>query len=97
MSTLSEVAGKEIKASRDWIRPFLVVATTLLFGSLCFIVAFTKADASDKDLFYMLIGSLNTVWAGSVIGYYFGGVPSQQKPMAPRLLELPEAEHTRKV
>jgi len=83
---LHEVEVTKAIGRQDWIRPFLVVTSTLLFGSLCFIIAFTTADASDRDLFYMLIGSLNTVWAGSIIGYYFGGfykLPKEPKKDPP--------------
>lgn len=93
----NEIEIAKVKGERDWVRPFLVVSTTILFIALCFIIAFTNRDNSDKDLFYLLIGTVNTVWAGSIFGYYFGAVSPGKFNSQDRnfKVNLPPPESTR--
>ncbi len=65
---------------RDWVMDFLAVFITISFVGICFIIAFANINSTEKDLFYMLIGTFGAVWSG-VVQYYFGGSPLfMQKP-----------------
>jgi len=64
---------------RDWVIDFLAIFITLAFFGLCLIVAFTTADGTDRNLFYMLLGTFSTTFGG-VIAFYFGGNPMTSYP-----------------
>lgn len=70
---VNEAEVAKAQGKRDWVRPFLVISSTVLFASMCYIIAFTHADNTDRDILFAMLGSLQTVWAGSIVGYYFGG------------------------
>lgn len=84
---------------RDWLMDFIAIFILVSFYALCLIVAFTKADGSDRDLFYMLLGTFSSAF-GFVMSYYFGGTfprpqiqPSQGSS---RDIVLPEPRNTMK-
>jgi len=65
---------------RDWVMDFLAVFITISFVSLCLVIAFANINSTEKDLFYMLIGTFGAVFS-SVVSFYFGGSPLvMQKP-----------------
>lgn len=66
--------------ARDWVMDFLAVFITISFVSLCLVIAFANINSTEKDLFYMLIGTFGAVFS-SVVSFYFGGSPLvMQKP-----------------
>lgn len=82
--------------ARDWVMDFLAVFITVSFVSLCLVIAFANINATEKDLFYMLLGTFSTVWGG-IVAFYFGGTPAMHKPKPhkePDII-LPPPEQTR--
>lgn len=78
---------------RDWVMDFLAVFITVSFVGVCFVIAFANINQSERDLFYMLIGTFGAVWS-SVVQFYFGGSPVTLKQKND--LVLPQPEQTRK-
>ena len=80
---------------RDWVMDFLAVFVTVGFFALCLMIKFTILDPSDKDLFYMLIGTFSSGWS-IVLAYYFGATKSKssvmQHPQAPDVVIPPPAQ-----
>lgn len=81
---------------RDWVMDFLAVFVSVSFVTLCFIIAFADITATEKDLFYMLIGTFGAVWA-NICSFYFGGSTSTsyQKQNKDQEVILPPPAKTR--
>lgn len=56
---------------RDWVADFIAISIVSGFFGLCLIVAFTKMDLSDHDIFYMLLGIFGSGFS-CVLNYFYG-------------------------
>lgn len=70
---------------RDWLMVFLAVFITVGFFAMCLIVAFTKMDKTDHDIFYMLLGGIASGF-NVILNFYFGSsisVPQSRQIQLP--------------
>jgi hypothetical protein len=67
---------------QDWLLSFVVVSVVIGFLGVCAIVGLMKTDATDHDIFYLLVGQMGMKF-GTVVDYFVGSsrkTKTQEKP-----------------
>ena len=79
---------------RDWVADFIAITIVIGFLGMCLIVAFTKMDSTDHDIFYMLLGVFGSGFS-CILNYFFGSSvqtkfdPNKSKSQSDVLLPPP--------